>query len=151
MHFQIEHDINVFLFIYSDLQKKGQTIELNDIFIAAVTLEHGAELATDNVNHYQQVLQLIELLYILFSLIYLDYKIWGIFLKMTPRCENCGKWIHRLRYKLIHSIPAYCPSCGAKISLEQKKNIIDFEIIFCTVVFITFAILMMILVKLGLV
>ena len=44
--------------IYSDLQKKGQMIELNDIYIAAVTLEHGAELATDNVNHYQRVSQL---------------------------------------------------------------------------------------------
>ena len=44
--------------IYSDLQKKGQLIELNDIYIAAVTLEHGAELATDNVNHYQRVSQL---------------------------------------------------------------------------------------------
>ncbi len=41
--------------IYSDLQKKGQMIELNDIYIAAITLEHGAELATDNVNHYQRV------------------------------------------------------------------------------------------------
>lgn len=44
--------------IFSDLQKKGQMIELNDIYIAAVTLEHGAELATDNVNHYQRVSQL---------------------------------------------------------------------------------------------
>ena len=44
--------------IYLDLQKKGQMIELNDIYIAAVTLEHGAELATDNVNHYQRVSQL---------------------------------------------------------------------------------------------
>ena len=44
--------------IYSDLQKKGQMIELNDIYIAAVTLEHGAELATENVNHYQRVSQL---------------------------------------------------------------------------------------------
>ena len=44
--------------IYSDLRKKGQMIELNDIYIAAVTLEHGAELATDNVNHYQRVSQL---------------------------------------------------------------------------------------------
>ena len=44
--------------IYSDLQKKGQMIELNDIYIAAVTLEHGAELATDNINHYQRVSQL---------------------------------------------------------------------------------------------
>ena len=44
--------------IYSNLQKKGQMIELNDIYIAAVTLEHGAELATDNVNHYQRVSQL---------------------------------------------------------------------------------------------
>ena len=44
--------------IYSDLHKKGQMIELNDIYIAAVTLEHGAELATDNVNHYQRVSQL---------------------------------------------------------------------------------------------
>ena len=44
--------------IYSDLQKKGQMIELNDIYIAAVTLEHDAELATDNVNHYQRVSQL---------------------------------------------------------------------------------------------
>ncbi len=41
--------------IYSDLQKKGKMIELNDIYIAAITLEHGAELATDNVNHYQRV------------------------------------------------------------------------------------------------
>ena len=44
--------------IYADLQKKGQMIELNDIYIAAVTLEHDAELATDNVNHYQRVSQL---------------------------------------------------------------------------------------------
>jgi len=44
--------------IYSDLQKKGQMIELNDIYIAAVTLEHDAELATDNVTHYQRVSQL---------------------------------------------------------------------------------------------
>jgi predicted nucleic acid-binding protein len=41
--------------IYSDFQKKGQMIELNHIYIAAITLEHGAELATDNVNHYQRV------------------------------------------------------------------------------------------------
>ncbi len=33
-------------------------IELNDIYIAAVTLEHDAELATDNVTHYQRVSQL---------------------------------------------------------------------------------------------
>lgn len=41
--------------IYSDLQKKGQMIELNDIYIAAVAIEHHAELATDNINHYQRV------------------------------------------------------------------------------------------------
>jgi len=44
--------------IYADLQKKRQMIELNDIYIAAITLEHNAELATDNVNHYQRVSQL---------------------------------------------------------------------------------------------
>jgi len=44
--------------IYSDLLKKGQMIELNDIYIAAVTLEHDAELATDNVTQYQRVSQL---------------------------------------------------------------------------------------------
>ena len=30
-------------------------IELNDIYIAAVAIEHDAELATDNINHYQRV------------------------------------------------------------------------------------------------
>jgi len=44
--------------IYSNLQKKEHMIELNDIYIAAVTLEHGAELATDNINHYQRISQL---------------------------------------------------------------------------------------------
>ena len=44
--------------IYLDLQKKGQMIELNDIYIAAVTLEHDAELATDNITQYQRVSQL---------------------------------------------------------------------------------------------
>ena len=44
--------------IFSDLKKRGQMIELNDIYIAAITLEHDAELATDNVSHYQQVSQL---------------------------------------------------------------------------------------------
>jgi len=41
--------------IFSHLQKKGQMIELNDIYIAAITLEHNAELATDNINHYQRI------------------------------------------------------------------------------------------------
>ena len=44
--------------IFSDLQKKGQMIELNDIYIAAITLEHNAELATDNINHYQRITHL---------------------------------------------------------------------------------------------
>ncbi len=44
--------------IYSGLQKKGLMFELNDIYIAAITLEHDAELATDNINHYQRISQL---------------------------------------------------------------------------------------------
>lgn len=41
--------------IFSELQKKGRMIELNDVYIAAITLEHDAELATDNVDHFQRV------------------------------------------------------------------------------------------------
>jgi len=41
--------------IYSDLQKEGKMIDLNDIYIAAITLEHDAELATDNIDHYQRI------------------------------------------------------------------------------------------------
>jgi len=44
--------------IYSDLQRKGKIIELNDIFIAAITMEYNAELATDNIDHYQRISRL---------------------------------------------------------------------------------------------
>lgn len=41
--------------IYSDLQKKGKIIELNDIYIASVTLANDSELATDNIDHFQRI------------------------------------------------------------------------------------------------
>lgn len=49
--------------IYSNLQKDGKMIELNDIYIAGIVLEHDAELATDNIKHFRQIkeLKIIEL------------------------------------------------------------------------------------------
>ena len=49
--------------IYSNLQKQGKMIELNDIYMAGIVLEHDAELATDNIRHFQQIkeLRIIEL------------------------------------------------------------------------------------------
>jgi len=82
---------------------------------------------------------------------YLDSKIESIFLKMIPRCGKCGKPINRIKYKLIHSIPSYCPTCGAKISLQQKRDVTNYEIVFCTVVFTIFAITMIIIIQLGLI
>ena len=44
--------------IYSDLQKRGQMIELNDIYIASVALEHNAMIATDNIEHFKRIFNL---------------------------------------------------------------------------------------------
>lgn len=41
--------------IFYELQKKGQMIELNDIYIAAIALEHNALLATDNIDHFNRI------------------------------------------------------------------------------------------------
>ena len=49
--------------LYGDLQKRGEMIEINDIYIAAIVLEHNSELATDNLNHFRRIkkLRLIEI------------------------------------------------------------------------------------------
>lgn len=41
--------------IYSDLQKKGQMIELNDIYIASIVIDQNSILATDNINHFNRI------------------------------------------------------------------------------------------------
>ena len=68
---------------------------------------------------------------------------------MRPRCEKCGKRIHRIQKRFSQPIPAYCPSCGAEISFQQKNNLRAYEYIVCTVVFTIFAIVMMVLIRLG--
>lgn len=49
--------------IYANLQKQGQLIESNDIYIASIALENNFALATDNVTHFQRIpnLELISL------------------------------------------------------------------------------------------
>ena len=44
--------------IYRYLCKRGQKIEDDDIFIAAITLANDAILITDNVKHFERVLNL---------------------------------------------------------------------------------------------
>lgn len=44
--------------IYSDLEKKGEMIELNDIYIASIVIEQNSILATDNINHFNRILSL---------------------------------------------------------------------------------------------
>jgi len=41
--------------IYRYLSKRGQKIEDDDIFIAAITLANNATLITDNVKHFERV------------------------------------------------------------------------------------------------
>lgn len=41
--------------IYRYLCKRGQKIENDDIFIAAITLANDAILITDNVKHFERV------------------------------------------------------------------------------------------------
>jgi len=41
--------------IYRYLSKRGQKIEDDDIFIAAITLANDATLITDNVKHFERV------------------------------------------------------------------------------------------------
>ncbi len=41
--------------IYAKLQKTGQLIEINDIYIAAITLENDCTLATDNIKHFKRI------------------------------------------------------------------------------------------------
>jgi len=49
--------------IYSNLQKQGKMIGLNDIYITGIVVEYNAELATENIMHFQQIkeLRIIEL------------------------------------------------------------------------------------------
>ncbi len=65
---------------------------------------------------------------------------------MRPRCEKCGKRIYRIQKMFSHPIPAYCPSCGAEISLKQKSDLNDYEIIICVIVFIIIVIILIIFV-----
>jgi tRNA(fMet)-specific endonuclease VapC len=44
--------------IWGDLERTGQPIGLADPMIAALALEHGLELVTGNVSHYQRIEQL---------------------------------------------------------------------------------------------
>ena len=41
--------------IYHDLEKKGQMIELNDIYIASIVIEQNSILATDNTKHFDRI------------------------------------------------------------------------------------------------
>ena len=65
---------------------------------------------------------------------------------MRPRCEKCGKRIQRIPRRLIHFYPDYCPSCGTKISLKQKSDLMYYETIVFIVVFTTIAIIVMTLI-----
>lgn len=42
-------------FIQHDLVKKGKTIELNDVYIAATVIEHGGTLVTLNTAHFARI------------------------------------------------------------------------------------------------
>lgn len=41
--------------IYADLLKRGEMIELNDIYIASIALEHDAAHTTDNIDHFNRI------------------------------------------------------------------------------------------------
>ena len=48
---------------------------------------------------------------------------------MLPRCENCGEPIKRIKKAFHNVIPEYCPLCGAKISIESKNKVMNYELI----------------------
>lgn len=50
-----EKSLNLAADIYRYLSKRGQKIEDDDIFIAAITLANDAVLITDNVKHFERV------------------------------------------------------------------------------------------------
>ena len=41
--------------IEADLRKKGQMIEIEDIMIAAIALQHGESLVTRNIKHFEKI------------------------------------------------------------------------------------------------
>jgi predicted nucleic acid-binding protein len=41
--------------IIMDLRKKGRSIDLRDLFVAATTREHGLPLLTENEAHFQDI------------------------------------------------------------------------------------------------
>ncbi len=41
--------------IYADLQRRGQMIPINDIWIAAAALQHGVPVATHDTGHFGRV------------------------------------------------------------------------------------------------
>ncbi|MHA1672565.1 MAG: type II toxin-antitoxin system VapC family toxin [Promethearchaeota archaeon] len=44
--------------IFSSLQKEGNIIELNDIYIGAIALEYNLSIATDNVKNFERITDL---------------------------------------------------------------------------------------------
>lgn len=44
--------------IYYELQKSGQIIELNDIYLSSIVLEYDGSLATENIKHFNRITNL---------------------------------------------------------------------------------------------
>lgn len=48
---------------------------------------------------------------------------------MIARCEKCGEPIKRIKKAFYCPVPEYCPSCGAKFSIENKNQVRYYELI----------------------
>jgi len=59
-----------------------------------------------------------------------------------PRCDNCGRKIRRIAKGwnidwLVGEIPSNCPYCGAKISLENIRQLKIYSILIMILYFIS--------------
>jgi hypothetical protein len=50
---------------------------------------------------------------------------------IRPRCKKCGKRLYRnyspFKNYMWRELPEYCPKCGEKLSLDEKKKLLEHD------------------------